>query len=120
MGCKAFPSPTYQPAMRLISTITQAENAVVTTTFAHDYIDGEIVRMIIPRGFGMRQLDKKTAPITVLSDTTFSIPIDTREFDAYSTPSSSPNDKQCAQVIPIGEIASQIDGATKNVLREER
>lgn len=120
MGCYANPSPTYQPAMRLISNITQDTKAVVTTTFAHDYLDGEIVRFIIPRGFGMQQINEQTAPITVLSDTTFEVPIDTTLYDSYSTPSTSPNDKQCGQIIPIGELATQINAATKNVLKEDR
>ena len=33
----ATEDPTYQPAMRVIQAITQANPAIVTTTFDHDY-----------------------------------------------------------------------------------
>lgn len=108
------------PAMRLISNISQANEAIVTTTFAHGYLDGEIVRFYIPERFGMQQINEKIAPITILNTTQFSVPIDTTLFDPYATPALAPFDKQCAQVVPIGEISSQIDGAIKNVLREGR
>lgn len=116
MAIVATAYPTFQRAMRVISTISQASQAQVTTTFAHQYQSGEIIRFVIPLGFGMQQINQMQAPITVTGDATFTVPINTTKFDAFSTPSSFPDDKQFAQVVPIAEIASQLEGATQNVL----
>lgn len=115
--CYAVPEPTFQPAMRLISAITQAVNAQVTTTFDHNYRTGLIVRFYIPRPDGMTQLDGKVGTITVVDDTNFTVDIDTRAFDPFAIPGSpGAHDFTCAQVIPIGEVNSTLDQATRNVL----
>ena len=116
MAVLAIPFPVFQRAMRIISTISQAREAHVTTTFAHQYQSGEIVRFIIPPGFGMQQIDQMQAPIIVTGSTTFTVPIDSTIFDAFSAASTFPDNQQYAQVVPIAEIASQLEGATQNVL----
>ncbi len=116
MAILAIPYPTFQRAMRIISTISQGTEATVTTTFDHQYESGEIVRFVIPLGFGMQQINKKQAVITVTGATTFSVPIDTTNFDPFSVPATIPLNKQYAQVVPIAELASQLEGATQNVL----
>ena len=126
----AVEQPTYQPAMRNILSITNAYPAVVTTTFDglvpgdHLYKTGLIVRLVIPKGYGMEQLDLKYAPITVLSSSTFSIDIDTASFDPFISPSAPidikgskfTRDPDPAQSVPIGEINSQLINAVQNVL----
>ena len=115
--CWADPNPIFQPAMRLISAITQANPAVVTTTFAHQYITGTIVRLDIPFSDGMQQANGLFGPITVLSSTTFSITIDSTNFDPFAIPMSpSPHVNTCAQVVPIGEVNQILTAAVQNVL----
>ncbi len=114
--CFSNPSPMFQPAMRIISSITNANPAVVTTTIDHDYISDEIVRLIIPSGFGMEQANKLTGKITVTGTTTFSLDINTLLFDVFAAPSPLPSAFTCAQVIPVGETSNTLAGATKNVL----
>jgi len=116
-NCYAVEDPIYQPGMRIISAITKASPAVVTTTFDHDFITGTIVRLVIPRADGMTQGDKLTGEITVTGTDTFSIDIDSRLFDTFSIPSSpSPHTDVCALVIPIGSKNSILTIATKNTL----
>ena len=90
--------------------------AVVTTTIDHDYLSDEIVRLIIPDGFGMTQANNLTGTITVSGNTTFTIDIDTAFFDVFAAPSPLPTSYTCAQVLSIAEISSTLAGATKNVL----
>lgn len=111
--CYANPSPQFQPAMRLIASITQANQAVVTTTFAHNYISGEIVRLRIPSTSGMQQINNQKGTITVTGSTTFSIDIDSSSFDAYVIPVPELN---CGQVVPVGEVNELLRAATKDVL----
>lgn len=112
----SYPFPVYQPAMRVISSITNGFPSVVTTTVNHQYLDGTIVRLIVPTGFGMVQANQLTGSILVLSPTTFSVDIDTTLFDVFVLPSSFPLDYNDAQVIPVGEDNDTLLAATYNVL----
>src|SRR5436190_11726204 len=88
--------PSYQPAMREILSITQSDPVVITTTFDgvtagnNQYRTGLIVRLYIPDGFGMAQINKQSAPITVLTDSTFSMPINSSNFDPFVVPTYVP------------------------------
>jgi hypothetical protein len=116
MAILAQQFPVYQPSMRIISNITNANPAVVTTTFAHQYITGTIVRLNFPPGYGMEQANQLTGEIVVTGSTTFSINIDTTLFDPYMTPATFPDDTQYAQVVPIGENSLTLKAATVNSL----
>jgi len=115
--------PTFQRAMRNVLSITQAENALVTTTFDgttpgdHQYQTGLIVRLYVPDGFGMVQANGLSGPITVINDTQFTIPIDTTNFDAFVIPAYQPGAFGTpAQVVPVGEVNDILTEATQNVL----
>lgn len=119
----AVVNPTFQPAMRNILSITQAEEALITTTFDgiipgdHDYLTGLIVRLIVPDGFGMVQANELYGPITVTSSSTFTIPINTTSFDPYVVPAYNPGHFGTpGQVVPIGEINELLNQSTENVL----
>jgi hypothetical protein len=115
--CYANPNPIYQPAMRLIASITNANPAVVTTTFANQYKNGLIVRLDIPTACGMQQANGMTGAITIIDDTSFYIAIDTTLFDTFAIPVSPPNRENiCAQVVPVGEINETLINAVQNVL----
>lgn len=113
----AVQRPTLQPAMRLIASITQTDPAVVTTTFAHLYKSGAIVRIRVPEACGMPQINGKTGSITVTGATTFTIDIDATTFEPFSVPVGlGPRVDIAAQVTPVGEINSKLNSATQNVL----
>jgi hypothetical protein len=106
----AVATPLYQPAMRVITNITNATVPTVTTSFAHNYTSTDIIRIVIPSGFGMSQINGLVSPIVVTGPTTFTISINTLNFDAFS----DPNNGQFAQSIAMGENSSTIYGATMN------
>ena len=119
----AVPFPMFQRAMRNILSITQDKNAVITTTFDgvnpgnHQYMTGLIARIYIPDGFGMTQINKRQSPITVLTPSTFSVDIDTTDFDPFVIPNYQPgNFGTPANVVPVGEISNILTEATQNVL----
>ena len=114
--CYAPQDPKFQPAMRVISAITKAYPAQVTTTFDHDYISGTIIRFHIPYAVGMQQLNHMQGIITVTGTDTFTVDIDTTSFDTFSIPvAPNPHDNTCALVIPIGELSSQLTAAVQDV-----
>ncbi len=115
MSVQALTNPTYAPAMRVVTAVTNSNPAVITTSFANGYVSGTIVRMVIPLGFGIELLNDQVFPITVTSATTFTIPLDTTAF-GYGVFSVPANNEQYAQVVPIGEISSILTAAVQNVL----
>lgn len=109
--------PVYQPAMRVIASITNALQATVTTTVNHQYIVGTIVRFEIPLLLGMQQLNQQIGTIqSIPTPTTFIINIDTLNYDKFVLPSSFPPPYQDAQVVPVGEINDILTAAVQNVL----
>lgn len=115
--CYAYQHPVYGPAMRLITVITNANPAVVTTSFPHNYVTGTIVRLDIPPADGMQQINGMTGTIVVLSPTTFAINIDSTLFDTFAIPvAPTPTTQICAMVVPIGEDNGQLTAAVQNIL----
>ena len=115
-GYSAIAFPTYQPAMRIVAGITNANPATVTTTFNHQYMTGTIIRIDIPPGFGMQQINQQFAPITVIDNTNFTIAIDTTLYDPFLASTEYPYNEQLAQAVPIGEVNEILTAATQNVL----
>ncbi len=117
MSILAFQQPVFKPAMRIVTDITKASNALVTTSFSHNYAIGLIIRIDIPPAFGMQQVNQKVGTIlTVPTSTTFTLSIDTTAFDAFSIPVTYPADAQSAQCVPVGEVNELLILAVQNVL----
>lgn len=124
MLCTAEINPIFQPAMRLIQTITRGNPTLVETTFANQYKTGLIVRLLVPEACGMPQINKLTGQITVVDAVSFTISIDSTEFDPFFIPPLLPIPggvtdftNICAQVIPIGEGNEYLDSYSDNVNR---
>lgn len=116
MTINAIRFPVFQPAMRIISNITNSNPAIVTTTFDHQYKDELICRLDIPPGYGMEEANQLFGQITVIGATTFTIAIDTTFFQPFTTPSTFPQNAQYPQVVPFGENNDTLINATRNVL----
>lgn len=107
-------SPTYEPSMKVISAITQANPCAVTTTTDHLYGTGMYVKFFFPVPiFGMKQINGKQGKITVTGATTFTVDIDSTQFDAFSVPVGN---RQYPQCLPTAEENSTLQFATHNVL----
>lgn len=115
--CFAIENPVFKPAMRIIVAITNGFPSQVTTSFAHGYLTGEIVRIVVPPADGMQQINGLVGTLTVNSDTTFLMDIDTTSFDIFAIPEDPlPQVNTCAMVIPIGEVNEMLRAAVQNVL----
>jgi hypothetical protein len=112
----AVVKPVYQPAMRIVTAITQSNPTTITTSFPHNYGTGLVVRIDIPPGFGMQQINQQVADIVVTGATTFTMPIDTTSYDPLVVPSTYREAAQQPQVVPVGEINDILTQATRNVL----
>lgn len=111
----ANPDPRFQPAMRLITGITKANPVVITTSFDHDYTDGLVVRIYVPDHYGMPQINGHTGIISVLSSDTFSMNLDTTNYDSFSAPTAPPYYRFTALVVPIANELGVYNVAVRNV-----
>lgn len=116
MAILAVVRPIFQPAMRIITSISNSYPVTITTTFDHQYQTGMIVRINIPLGFGMQQANQLYSDIMVTGLTTFTMDIDTSSFDPYIIPVVFPFSYQSGQVTSIAEISSLISNAMRNTL----
>jgi hypothetical protein len=123
--CRALnQNPSFQPAMRVIESITNSNPVQITTIYDHQYSDGLIVRIDVPNADGMTQINQLTGSIIVTGDNTFTIPsIDSTYFDAFVIPEDPlfaglppPGAQVCAFAVPVGESNNQLGQATRNVL----
>jgi hypothetical protein len=100
----------FVPNRQQVSAITNANPGVVTTTQDHGYETGYEVRFFFPLNVGMNQLSDQVVKITKIDDTSFSIGIDTRNFDAFSPVGTV----QLPQVIPVGSFQNSVLEPTEN------
>jgi hypothetical protein len=116
--CYAEQDPSFLPALRLITSITNSYPATISTTFDHDFSSGIIVRIQIPIACGMEQLNNYTGEITVIGPTTFTLDVDTTRYALFAIPAIPFPvwSNTCATVVPIGEVNSKLDEAVRNVL----
>ncbi len=102
---------TFLPKQSIISNISKANPAVVTTSTAHQLPDDFFIRIFIPLfasgDFGIEGINLKIFQVTVLTSTTFSIPFNSSKQTAFLDSSTF----QDAQVIPIGEEADTFEGS---------
>jgi hypothetical protein len=106
----------YYPRRRVITNITQAANAQVSTSIAHGLTPGQEVRFKIPTQSGMTQLNPQlnnsyfpayssVAAIvqTVVDDYNFTINIDTTAYTAFTFPTIAQEPCDIPTVTPFGE-----------------
>lgn len=85
----------------LIVNVTNAVNAVVTTQTSNGFINGQVVRIIVPKAYGM-ELNYVQTSIVLIDDFSFFTQIDTSTLLPFVAPSFTPgNAFTQAQVVPM-------------------
>ncbi len=81
----------YQPSRFVISGIVLGKNTTVTTSIDHDYVIGQLVRLLIPAPYGSYQLnDVEGFVVSIPSDNQVVISIPSYNVDAFiSSPYSA-------------------------------
>lgn len=93
----------YQPRRFVISGITRGLTTTVTTIASMDYVVGQLVRLIIPPTYGIRQLNEAQAYVIAIPGATqVTLDIDSRGMDAFISSSATTK----AQILGIGDINS--------------
>lgn len=113
---------TFTPVRLAISDITRSLPTVVETSTNHNLTTGQVVRIHVPKNYGMFELNQKQVSITILTATTFSlqytqvpvsVDVDSRLYNAFVIPS---NPGFTAEVIPMGSGPTPV----KNTYVQER
>ncbi len=92
------------PKRRLIADIDNAQLATVTTSEDHGFDDGDWIRLIVPPEYGMSFDYTQARVVSVPSDDTFIVAIDTLDMDAFVVPVDYPYIMQPAQVVPMSGV----------------
>ena len=104
--------PLFYPRNRVIANVTQAVQAVVSTTVPHGLTPGQKVRFNIPAVSGMTQLNAtplnnyRLATVVSISATDlniFTIDVDTTTFSAFTWPVTTQQPSSFPEVSPVGE-----------------
>ena len=99
----------YYPRARVITAITAASSAVITLSVTHGFTAGQMVRIYVPSGWGMTQMNGQAAMVTAVNTTTntITVNINSAAYTAFAYPSSATAGAGITfpQVVPIGENA---------------
>jgi hypothetical protein len=111
----------YYPQFRYIGAMTAANPCVITTTVDHGFTAGQLVRLVVPTGWGMTQANEQQVTITAVTHNTLTVNLDTSSFTAFAYPTSAVAAAGVSfpMVAPIGEASTSpyqntLDDATSN------
>ena len=98
-------SGTYIPFTCNITSIAQGATTIVTTAVDHGFIVGNTVQFVIPKEYGMRQLNKLVGLVLAITSNTLEVNINSALFDPFVVPipSSVIIVFDPAQVLPVGD-----------------
>ncbi len=91
----------YIPSRFVISDVVLGETTLVTTSEDHNYVIGQLCRLIIPNGYGCTQLNEKSALVVEIPNPNQVVLIlDSKGGDTYIAASL----RQEPQILAIGDI----------------
>lgn len=115
-------NPYFYPPTRVISSISQATQAVVELTVTHAFTVGQRIRFVIPEvtaaAYGMTQLNDVEATIVAvnLTTNTITVDVDTTAMTAFAWPLTADPTHTPAHVVPVGEDTAEAISQGVNVL----
>jgi len=77
------------PRWRYITKITQAAQAVVTFSVAHDYTVGERISFRVPSQFGMDEMNNQNGIVQSITASTVTVDINSSGYTAFAFPTSA-------------------------------
>ncbi len=95
------PSPVV-PMFLLISAISQSNPMVITVSTANNYQPSQLVRLNIPSDYGMSQAAGLTVEITAVNGNSFTMAINSTNFDPFVVPTQTIFTLAPASLSPAG------------------
>jgi len=114
---RVIPAKYYSPTRRYITDITAAAAAVITTSVAHNYLVGDIIRVYCPAAFGMTEINGVQGTVTAVTASTITTDINSAAFTAFAFPTSAVAAAGVSfpHVVPVGEVATKLTSSMDNV-----
>lgn len=117
MANQYLPGVIQIPSTLLIIGITQSFPMIVTftvpSTGSNTYVVNQLVRLFVPRTWGMYQANGLTGRIMAVDSTTMSLNIDSTYFDAFIDGSST--SETPASLAPAGSQNLEYNNTTNQV-----
>jgi hypothetical protein len=85
---------------QVISAISQAYNAIITTVNPHLYVPGLVVTFYIPGMYGMQQINNLKGQILSVTTNTFTVNINSTTFTPFAIPGTLPRSYSYPYAIP--------------------
>lgn len=99
--------PQFYPRRRFVVKITQASQAVVTTSVRHGYVLGEKITLNVSAPWGMTEINGMSGTVVARTDSTFTLDIDSSTFTAFTFPLPAAVPFTFAEAIPAGMNTAQ-------------
>lgn len=112
--------PLYYPRRRTISSIVSSDDVtLVSTTVAHGYQVGQLIRFNVPASSGMVQINNLQGTIIeVDSPGSFTVNINSSAFTSFVFPLAAGVPFTPAQVVPFGEDTAEALDQNDNILSD--
>jgi len=115
----AFPENYFFPRRNYITNISQATSAIITFSVTNKFVVGEYIRISVPTGFGMTQMNGQLAQITAVGaadasgfTNTVTVNVNSTAFNAFVWPITIPT--TFAQAVDVAETATILTQAEVN------
>jgi hypothetical protein len=103
----------YQPRQFFISNISLGIQTTVTTTVNHDYVIGQLVRLVIPFFSGCRELNHRTGLVlSIPSPTQVLINLNSSNASLFTTTTTP----QQPQILAVGDVNNGLIVSTGRTL----
>lgn len=113
-----LPGVVFIPGRFLITGITQSMPMQISFTVpsnsSNTYVPGQLIRLFVPRSYGMYQADGLTAKIMSVQSITLTVNVNSLGFDAFVIP-SDPLAETPASFVPAGAQNLTLDNTTAQV-----
>lgn len=104
----------WQPQSCLITDITQAADAVITTSVDHGYVADQLIYLAVAPQFGMSQASGKITKIKSVTANTMTVELDTTGFTAFAFPASAAGPFDFPNLSNYGVDSSLVLNAYRN------
>ena len=104
----------WQPQSCLITNITQAADAVITTSVNHGYVAGQLIYLAVAPQFGMSEASGKITKIKSVTANTMTVELDTSGFTAFAFPGSAQGPFDFPNLSNYGADSSLVLNAYRN------
>ncbi len=101
----------FVPAVANITAITQGKlTTLITTATVNGFMPGLYVKIYIPYPNSMPEITGKSYPITIISNNSFTIPVNSINFTPFALSAT-----QQAQAVPTGESDTLVNAVNNNL-----